>query len=168
MPLNCQQKATATCPQNYTNWSHDLLSYHCSEMDGMGSPEGMMEHSMMDLKGGMGSPYSCYSSPKLPYDSFANRGEPILIPPRKSSDQLIFSSRWVEPEPYEDRVSVASLEPARRLQLRLRPVSSLRTPLLPLAHWSRPMSQLKFILRSIFWQFRVPLIRIAIVVNLRS
>ena len=47
-------------------------------MDGMGSPEGMMEHSMMDLKGGMGSPYSCYSSPKLPYDSFSNRGELIL------------------------------------------------------------------------------------------
>jgi len=45
-----------------------------SDMDGMGSPEGMMEHSMMDLKGGMGSPYSCYSSPKLPYDSFSNRG----------------------------------------------------------------------------------------------
>ena len=44
-------------------------------MDGMGSPEGMMEHSMMDLKGSMGSPYSCYSSPKLPYDSFSNRGE---------------------------------------------------------------------------------------------
>ena len=47
-------------------------------MDGMGSPEGMMEHSMMDLKGGMGSPYSCYSSPKLPYDSFSNRGELII------------------------------------------------------------------------------------------
>ena len=45
----------------------------------MGSPEGMMEHSMMDLKGGMGSPYSCYSSPKLPYDSFSNRGELINV-----------------------------------------------------------------------------------------
>ena len=48
-------------------------------MDGMGSPEGMMEHSMMDLKGSMGSPYSCYSSPKLPYDSFSNRGELVLF-----------------------------------------------------------------------------------------
>ena len=47
-------------------------------MDGMGSPDGMMDHSMMDLKGGMGSPYSCYSSPKLPYDSFSNRGELTL------------------------------------------------------------------------------------------
>ena len=48
-------------------------------MDGMGSPEGMMEHSMMqDLKGSMGSPYSCYSSPKLPYDSFSNRGELVI------------------------------------------------------------------------------------------
>ena len=53
----------------------------------MGSPEGMMEHSMMDLKGGMGSPYSCYSSPKLPYDSFSNRGELIIIPP----PQFMFS-----------------------------------------------------------------------------
>lgn len=50
-------------------------------MDGMGSPEGMMEHSMMqDLKGSMGSPYSCYSSPKLPYDSFSNRGESKTYP----------------------------------------------------------------------------------------
>ena len=57
-------------------------------MDGMGSPEGMMEHSMMDLKGGMGSPYSCYSSPKLPYDSFSNRGEQLII--RMSSSTHFF------------------------------------------------------------------------------
>ena len=131
-------------------------------MEGMGSPEGMMEHSMMDLKGGMGSPYSCYSSPKLPYDSFSNRGELII----KMSSSIHVFSRWVEPQPYEDGVSVA---PARGIQLWLRPVSPLWSPRLTLAHWSRPMSsQLKFILRPRFWQFRAPLIRVVIIVNLRS
>ena len=78
LPLNCQQKATASClfPATLQIVKIWLLICHfyCSDMDGMGSPDGMMDHSMMDLKGGMGSPYSCYSSPKLPYDSFSNRG----------------------------------------------------------------------------------------------
>ena len=43
-------------------------------MDGLGSPESMMEHSMLDLKNS--SPYACYSSPKLSYDAFtSNRGK---------------------------------------------------------------------------------------------
>ena len=113
-------------------------------MDGMGSPDGMMDHSMMDLKGGMGSPYSCYSSPKLPYDSFSNRGglEYHL------SWLLICSSRWFEPEPDEDGVAVAP-EPARgRLRVQLWAISPLWPPLLPLAHRRRPVSsQRKFILR---------------------
>ena len=47
-----------------------------SEMDGLGSPD-MMDHSMLDLKNS--SPYSCYASPKLSYDSFShNRGNITL------------------------------------------------------------------------------------------
>ena len=43
-------------------------------MDGMGSPDSLMEHSMLDIKNS--SPYACYSSPKLSYDVFpTNRGE---------------------------------------------------------------------------------------------
>ena len=38
------------------------------DMDGLGSPDSMMDHSMLDLKGS--SPYACYSSPKLSYDVF--------------------------------------------------------------------------------------------------
>lgn len=45
-----------------------------SDMDGIGSPDSLMDHSMLDIKGS--SPYSCYSTPKLPYDSMfpTNRG----------------------------------------------------------------------------------------------
>ena len=43
-------------------------------MDGLGSPDSLMEHSMLDIKGS--NPYACYSSPKLSYDVFpTNRGE---------------------------------------------------------------------------------------------
>ena len=43
-------------------------------MDGMGSPDSLMEHSMLDIKNS--SPYACYSSPKLSYDVFpSNRGK---------------------------------------------------------------------------------------------
>ena len=148
LPLNCQQKATASClfPATLQIVKIWLLICHfyCSDMDGMGSPDGMMDHSMMDLKGGMGSPYSCYSSPKLPYDSFSNRGglEYHL------SWLLICSSRWFEPEPDEDGVAVAP-EPARgRLRVQLRAISPLWPPLLSLAHRRRPVSsQWKFILR---------------------
>ena len=45
-----------------------------SDMDGLGSPDSMMDHSMLDLKNS--SPYACYSSPKLSYDAFQhNRGK---------------------------------------------------------------------------------------------
>ena len=47
-------------------------------MDGMGSPDSLMEHSMLDIKNS--SPYACYSSPKLSYDVFpTNRGELTII-----------------------------------------------------------------------------------------
>ena len=42
-------------------------------MDGLGSPDSLMEHSMLDIKNS--SPYACYS-PKLSYDVFpTNRGK---------------------------------------------------------------------------------------------
>ena len=42
-------------------------------MDGLGSPDSLMEHSMLDIKNS--SPYACYS-PKLSYEVFpTNRGK---------------------------------------------------------------------------------------------
>ena len=42
-------------------------------MDGLGSPDSLMDHSMLDIKNS--SPYACYS-PKLSYDVFpTNRGK---------------------------------------------------------------------------------------------
>lgn len=41
--------------------------FYFSDMDGLGSPEHMIDHSMMDLKS---SPYTWNSSPKIPYDVF--------------------------------------------------------------------------------------------------
>ena len=50
---------------------------HLSDMDGLGSPEHMMDHSMMDLKT---SPYTWNSSPKIPYDVFqSNRTGKLSI-----------------------------------------------------------------------------------------
>ena len=44
-----------------------------SDMDGIGSPDSLMEHSMLDIKNS--SPYACYS-PKLSYEVFpSNRGK---------------------------------------------------------------------------------------------
>ena len=44
-----------------------------SDMDGLGSPDSLMDHSMLDLKNS--SPYACYS-PKLSYEVFpTNRGK---------------------------------------------------------------------------------------------
>ena len=63
-------------------------------MDGLGSPESMMEHSMLDLKNS--SPYACYSSPKLSYDAFtSNRGKYLFNYNRKThfdidNNSLIF------------------------------------------------------------------------------
>ena len=58
-------------------------------MDGLGSPESMMEHSMLDLKNS--SPYACYSSPKLSYDAFtSNRGKYLFNRKTQFDDNLIF------------------------------------------------------------------------------
>ena len=51
-----------------------MLHFIFSDMDGLGSPEHMMDHSMLDLKNS--SPYAWNSSPKIAYDVFqSNRGE---------------------------------------------------------------------------------------------
>ena len=51
-----------------------MLHFILSDMDGLGSPEHMMDHSMLDLKNS--SPYAWNSSPKIAYDVFqSNRGE---------------------------------------------------------------------------------------------
>ena len=57
-------------------------------MDGMGSPDNIMDHSMLDLKAGTNS-YSCYSS-KFPYDvSLSNRGKlKILLDDSKPSRDI--------------------------------------------------------------------------------
>ena len=51
-------------------------------MDGLGSPEHMIDHSMMDLKS---NPYTWNSSPKIPYDVFqSNRAGELykIVTPR--------------------------------------------------------------------------------------
>lgn len=70
-------KKTGLTLTQVSNWfknrrQRDRTPGSRNDMDGLGSPD-MMDHSMLDLKNS--SPYSCYSSPKLDYNTFShNRG----------------------------------------------------------------------------------------------
>lgn len=56
-------------------------------MDGLGSPEHMIDHSMMDLKS---NPYTWNSSPKIPYDVFqSNRAGELHNTKQDSFEMLI-------------------------------------------------------------------------------
>ena len=67
--------------EHFRNWNIKILTYFeiflFSDMDGLGSPDSLMEHSMLDIKNS--SPYACYS-PKLSYEVFpTNRGKQRAI-----------------------------------------------------------------------------------------